>query len=314
MSETKLKVLELVAEGKITPEDAVRLIEALGDEAPPRGGNWRLDLPELHLPKIDLGHLGEVCVELKNAAVEGARKAQGAFQRSRAARYLEFKDYPLAAALPDGAQRCRLELEVSAGKLKLRGETQAELLSGRVKRVPEAPVVLSEMHDGVVDLRVKHSLGRCGLHLSDALPYEIKLANSASDSSLQLESLAVSKLSLDNNAGNVSVALGDKLAPVEVAVSNNAGNVRLRLPATHSVRISVQGNLSSHNLDRCGLELIDGVARSGDWETNPLRVDILLTQNVAGFILDWKRRDGVQVGEAAAAPAAAPGEIPTSDD
>jgi len=307
-SEARLKVLELVAEGKITPDEAVRLLEALSEEAGPShqfGAGLKFQIPELRMPKIDLGQLGDLYVELKKNVVEGARAAQGQFHKSRAARYFEFKDYPLDVALPKGTASCQLNLDVRAGKLKLRGGgTDGELLSGRVKRVPEEPVVLTEQRGGQVELTVRHSLGRCILRASTVPVYRIKLSNSASDSRLNLDELRVEKLDIDNNAGNVIVELGGGVAHVEVEAANNAGNVRLRVPPSHSVRITMSGNLSTHNLERYGLELVEGVAQAADWDENPLRVDILLSQNVASFQLDWKRRDGVSVGD----------EIPTKDD
>ena len=49
-------------------------------------------MPEINIPKIDLGNLGDMYLELKNRVAEGTKEAQGKFRRSRAAKYLEFKD------------------------------------------------------------------------------------------------------------------------------------------------------------------------------------------------------------------------------
>lgn len=302
MSETRMKVLEMVAEGKITPDEAVRLLEALGEENAPTGqhwgSGWKFDMPDIRIPKIDLGQLGELCVELKNSVVEGARKAHGQFKHTRAARYFEFKDYPLSVGMPKGVEKCLLQLDVRAGKLKLRGGgTEGELLAGRVKRVPEEPRVFSEQRGNHVDLTFKHSLGRCGVRVSTVPVYTVKLANAAGDTRLSMEELRVEKLEINNNAGNVVAELGGGVATLNVDIDNNAGNVRLKLPSSHSLRVTVQGSLSTHNLERYGLEVLDGVAIASDWDSNPLRIEVLLGQNVASFQLDWKRRDGVKVGE-----------------
>lgn len=302
MSNEKIKVLEMVAEGKISPEEGVRLIEALGEaDRAGRSGNRRgfpIDMSDVRMPRIDLGHLGQVYVELKKSVTEGARRAQNQFKRSRAGKFFEFRDYPLEIERPEDADRCKLRLDIRAGKLKLKGQDLANrLLVGKVKRAPEAPTILTEVRDGESDITLRHSLGRCLLRTNTAYPYRIHLDNSAADSRLQLENVPVPELNIENNAGSVAAALGEMLDRVNVNVSNNAGNVRLKVPGTHAVKVTPSGTLSTDNLEKFGLMAVDGVAASPDWETNPKGVVIALSQNVASFRLEWNRRDGVQMAD-----------------
>jgi hypothetical protein len=300
MSREKLKVLEMVAEGRITPEEGVRLIEALGeaDRASHSGRrlHWPGDIGDIRLPKIDLGQIGEVCVELKKSVVDTARKAHSHLKRSKAGKYLEFKDYPLSIERPTGVERCKLAFDVRAGKLKLKGEEIGDLLLvGKVKRAPEKPVIITDVRDNVSDVTLRHSLGRCLLRANPTIPYSIALSNAAADSRLQLEQLEVTELDIDNNAGGVMVALGEMAGQVGVNISNNAGSVQLKVPGSHAVRVTSTGSLSSTNLEKLGLEPVDGAASSLDWDDNPRRVDIILDQNVANFNLIWKRSDGVWI-------------------
>jgi len=301
MSREKIKVLEMVAEGKISPEEGVRLIEALGeaDRAGRSGGRqFGFDVGDLRLPKVDLGNLGEVYVELKKSVAEGARKAQNTLKRSRAGKFFEFRDYPLAVERPEGVNRTKLRLDIRAGKLKLKGQDlDNKLIVGKVKRAPEEPVVISEVRDGEDEITLRHSLGRCLLRAATSLPHNIHLDNSAADSRLMMENLAVTELTIENNAGNVNAVLGEKVDELEVACNNNAGNVRLKVPGTHAVKIKPSGTLSTDNLEGLGLLVVDGAATSADWEDNDRRVTIVLHQNVASFKLDWKRRDGIRVTE-----------------
>jgi hypothetical protein len=302
MSNEKIKVLEMVAEGKISPEEGVRLIEALGEaDRAGRSGNRRgfpLDLGDVRMPRIDLGHLGQVYVELKKSVTEGARRAQNQLRRSRAGKFFEFRDYPLEIEKPQNADRCKLRLDIRAGRLKLKGQDLAEkLLLGKVKRAPEAPTVLTELRDGESDITLRHSLGRCLLRTNTTVPYRIHLDNSAADSRLQLENVPVPELNIENNAGSVTAVLGELLDRVVVSVSNNAGNVRLKVPGSHAIKVTPSGTLSTDNLENHGLATIDGVAASSDWETNPKGVVIALSQNVASFKLDWNRRDGVHMAD-----------------
>lgn len=292
LKEERLKVLEMVAQGKIAPEDGVRLLEALGETRKSAG----FDLPHVSVPKIDLGQLGQIVVELKEAAVEGARKAHGHFRRTRAGQMLEFKDFPISVDVPEGVGRCRLSLENRAGKLKVRGgEAEGKLLLGKIKHAPEEPEVLLEVREGVAELGIRHGMGRGSLRLNEALQYGLKVDNAAADSELELEHLAIDNLELDNNAGQLAVRVGGLAPHISLTVKNNAGNIVLRLPESHAVRFVISGALSSHNLAKHGLELVDDVMQSSDYATNPNQVDVVLNQNVANFMLEWKRRDGVEV-------------------
>ena len=84
---------------------------------------------------------------------------------------------------------------------------------------------------------------------------------------------------------------------MNVGIKNNAGNVRIKVPEDYAVKLTASGSLSSHNLEKYGLELEEGVAVSPDWDSNSRGVEIMLRQNVAHFQLDWKRRGGSSVGD-----------------
>ena len=296
MSAEQLKVLEMVAEGKITPEEGVRLLRALGEG---RGGrSLGFDLPEVKIPKIDLGHLGDMCVELKNSVVEGAKKAQGQLKRSRFGRFTELKDFPLSIDRPEGAALLRMRFDVRAGKLKLVGEELAgKLLEGKLKRALEEPLVMLEKRDNEVELRIRQNLGRGLYRISPAMPIKLAVDNAAAEAEYKLAELEVDELSIDNNAGSVMVELGERAAQVKVGIQNNAGSIQLIVPQVFAVKVVPTGSLSSHNLERCGLEIVNGAAVSGDYETNERRVEIVLNQNVSSFKLDWRRGDGVTVEE-----------------
>lgn len=312
MSGEKLKVLELVSEGKITPEEGVRLIEALGEADRKAGsasssrngsgfGGQKFNpfgLGEVKIPKIDLGNLGEVLVEVKNNVVDMGKKAEAGFRRNRASRFFEMNDYPLSIPRHEGLDRARLKLDIRAGKLKLKAAESAgdELASGSLKRTPEEPDLHSEARDGRIEAKLRCSIGRAGLSLNPDVHYALHLSNSAADAKLELAGLLVEELELYNNAGNVNVELGDRAERVRLKVENNAGSVRLALPAHYALRVVCSGSLSSHNFEKYGLEPADGSAQSGDWDDNPRGVEVVLNQNVASFQLDWQRRDGVSVG------------------
>ena len=307
MSREKLKVLEMVAEGKITPEDGVRLIEALGSADRVSGRTGRvlpIDVGEIRLPKIDLGRIGEVCVEVKKTVSEGARKAQRHLRENQSikgtklGRFLDLRDYPISVDRSDTLEKCKLKFDISAGKLKVKGqELEGKLMLGKVKRSPEEPTVITEEKDGQGSVILRHSLGRCLLRLNPEVPMEIKLDNSAADSRLQLDNMKIEDMVIDNNAGSVMAIMGGLADRVSMSISNNAGSVLLKVPGTHAVRIRSTGSLSTDNLEKLGLETVDGYATSNDWETNPKKFEIELSQNVASFKLAWKRSDGVTIGE-----------------
>jgi hypothetical protein len=301
MSREKLKVLEMVAEGKISPEEGIRLIEALGEADRVAGpaargrGGMSVELPDIRIPKIDLGQLGEMVLELKNTVMDTANRATGSLRRTHAGQMFKLSDYPITIERPAQIDLCSLGLEMRAGKLKLRcGDTGGALLKGKLKRAPDEPIVLTEVRNGRSEVQVKAKIGRALLRLNPDLVYKLALDTAAADTRLDLSDAAVDNVNIDNNAGSVHLVLGGKAKRVEIEVNNNAGSVRLGIPAGFAVRVTPSGSLSSNNLERCGLEIVDGVAKSSDWNDNPLGADILLHQNVANFQLDWKRRDGVR--------------------
>jgi hypothetical protein len=312
VSGEKLKVLELVSDGKISPEEGVRLIEALGEADRKSGGASSsgsstgfggqkfnpFGLGDVKIPKIDLGNLGEVLVEVKNNVVDMGKKAEAGFKRSRASRFFEMADYPVLVARPDDLDTAEVRLEVSAGKLKLRAadDQQTDLICGSVKRTPEEPQVSSKVSNNSIQAKIRSSIGRASLTLNPAVRYRLVLGNAAADTRLELAELDVEDLKVDNNAGNVSIELGERATRVNLKMENNAGSIRLAVPAQYAIRIKCSGNLSSHNLEKYGMELTDGNAKSGDWDDNPRGIEIDINQNVASFQLDWQRRDGVSVG------------------
>jgi hypothetical protein len=315
MSGEKLKVLEMVAEGRITPEEGVRLIEALGEADRKAGGGAGssggggstviggqrfnpFGMGEIKIPRIDLGNLGEVLVEVKNNVNDMGKKAEATLRRSRAGRFFDVKDFPLSAPRQGDIKRAKVRFDVRAGKLRVRAaeDTAEQFIEGSIKRTPEEPSLVSEVKDGRLEAALKCSLGRGSISLHPEMSYKLQLSNSAADARLELAGLTVEELEIDNNAGSVAVELGDRVERVAVKIENNAGSLRLAVPAQYAVRFIASGNLSSHNLEKYGMELTDGTAQSGDWHDNPRGVEITLSQNVASFVLEWQRRDGVSVG------------------
>ncbi len=323
MSREKIKILEMVQEGRLTPDEGLRLIEALLD-ADNRGsrstasGGARIDMHELKLPKIDLKGLGEVAVEFQNTMMDTFKRTQRQYKRSKASKYAELKDFPIKIEVPDGIKRCNLNLDIRAGKVKLKaGESGGPLISGKVKRTPTEPVIISEVKGGKADVTLKHSIGRSGLKLNPDLAYTASLHNAAADAHFDLSALDVKDLDIDNQAGNMVVLLGRREERVEMDVRNNAGSVTLHIPEDYALRLEATGSLSKLNLEKYGLDLVDGLAESSDWDDNPRGVSVHLSQNVAAFMIEWKRRDGIDLkanGHRAEAEADLGVTVPVDED
>ena len=302
MSREKIKILEMVQEGRLTPEEGLRLIEAL-HETEQRGSSHashaagaKFDFPDIKLPKIDLKGLGEVAVEFQNTMMDTLKRTQRQYKRSKASKYAEFKDFPVKVEVPEGIRRCNLNLDIRAGKVKLKaGESGGPLLSGRVKRTPTEPVIISDVKGGKADVTLKHSIGRSGFKLNPDLTYVVSLHNAAADAHFDFSQLDVKDFGIDNQAGNMVLLLGTAEDRLEMDVRNNAGSITLHVPENFALRIKASGSLSKLNLEKYGMELHDGLAQSSDWDDNPRGVDIHLSQNVAAFLIEWKRRDGIDL-------------------
>ena len=237
MKEERLKVLEMVAQGKIAPEDGVRLLEALGETRSARAMRCRISACRRSI----------WASWARSSSSSKKRRWKGRARRTATS----------AAAGPGGCwssrtsrsawmcrracSRCNLNLETRAGKLKVRGgEAEGKLLLGKIKHAPEEPEVFLEVREGVAELGVKHGMGRGSLRLNETLSYAFKVDNAAADTELELEELLVDDLEIDNNAGQVVVQLGGRAEHISVAIKNNAGNVTLKLPETHALKFARQ--------------------------------------------------------------------------
>jgi hypothetical protein len=310
MSEERLKVLEMVANGNISAEEGVRLLEALGaserrngHHGPPAaaygapqgqpGGrgkvNIELPLPSLKIPRINMGNLGEMYVELKNSVVDAAKTGYTKLKTTKAGKYLELHDYEVEGPEATGVELCNLRLEAQAASLKMRaGAGDGALMQLKARKVQEQPVLITTFQNGEVEALLKHGLGRCNIDLNPAPLYNLKLHTAASDASFDLSGLRVEELHLENNAGSVGIELGGLVDKVRLKLRCNAGELRVKVPEDYAVRVTCIESLSGHNLDRNGLKLEESVAESEDWDTNSRRVQISLEQNVANFNLKWR--------------------------
>ena len=240
--------------------------------------------------------IGEVAVEFQNTLVDTFKRTQRQYKRSKASRYTELKDFPVKVEVPEAIKRCNLTLDIRAGRVKVKaGESGGPLIQGKVKRTPTEPVIISDVKGGKADVTLKHSIGRSGLKLNPDMAYVASLHNAAADAHFDLSELDIKDLEIDNQAGNMVVQLGSREDRVEMDVRNNAGSITLHIPEDYALRLEATGSLSKLNLEKYGLELVDGLAESSDWDDNPRGVSVHLSQNVAAFLIEWKRRDGIDL-------------------
>ncbi|MCC7477750.1 hypothetical protein IT575_04765 [bacterium] len=312
MSEERLKVLEMVANGVISAEEGVRLLEALGAaerRGPVQGAsmpgpgqgmhghpghrgkiNVELPLPSLKIPRINLGGLGDMYVELKHNLGEVARTGYSRLKSTKAGKYLELHDYEVEGPGAEGVEHCNLKMELQAASLKLKaGDVDTPLISIKARKVQEQPVLITTFQDGQAEAALRHGLGRCGIELSPQPSYSLVLQSAASDASLDLSALRIEDMLLENNAGSVKMQLGSGCERVLLRIRNNAGDVQVKVPHDFAVRVIGRENLSANNFEKYGLKLDEEGAASEDWGTNPRQVEIQLDQNVAHFSLSWRK-------------------------
>lgn len=287
MSQEQLKVLEMVASGKISPADGERLLNAL--RADGRGRTIGFGAGEVRIPRIDLGQVGEVMVEIKKSIREGARQAKHHIREGRMREYVELRDFYLEQDPPSAPMPVELAIESQAGQLKLgAGAPEGKLLSCKSRRVKEPPSISLTETGGKARLKLAHSLGVAKVSLSEAWAYSLSVDNSAADAQLDLSALRVGSLKAANNAGNLALRLGRLVPRVQLDLTNNAGSLSLALDPAYALRIALSGTLSSANLERFGLAQVDGWLQSADWEGAAQRAELLLAQNVASFTLSWR--------------------------
>ncbi len=120
------------------------------------------------------------------------------------------------------------------------------------------------------------------IHLSPDIPMELKIKTGASDSTIDLSRLKLTKLNIDTGASQLSVILPGSTGWTTIAaIKAGAANLDIRVPQTAAARITTQSGLSSTNIDLQRFPKVGAYYQSPDYDRAINKIDLQIETGVA---------------------------------
>ena len=119
--------------------------------------------------------------------------------------------------------------------------------------------------------------------LNNAIPMSMTVKAGASDTTLNLTDLHVTRLKLDVGASSIHVKLPARAGYTEVRGSSGVESVNIEVPEGVAARIRTSGALASISVDRSRFPRIEGAHQSPNYETASNKVDIKLDVGVGSI-------------------------------
>jgi hypothetical protein len=192
---------------------------------------------------------------------------------------------------PESAQSVRANLMMGAGELQVVGAADALMEADFSYNVADwRPRVSYEVAGNTGELSVKQGSGggvRLGgdarkqwnLGFNDEVPIDLRVQMGAGESDLDLDSLALTGLTLEMGAGRTTVDLtGDYKQDFDASIQGGVGQATVLLPSEVGVRARAQGGLGKINAE--------GLQREGDSYVNDAygSSDVTLDVDVQGGV------------------------------
>ncbi|MFN7995237.1 MAG: toast rack family protein [Bryobacteraceae bacterium] len=189
----------------------------------------------------------------------------------------------------NGAKSVQMDVEMSAGELKMRGGA-ASLLDAEFRYNSSArkPEVSYQVDGSVGRLTVKEphhtTVGsnrkiEWDLRLNEDIPIDININLGAGQSRLDLGTIALHSLEVNMGAGDLKLDLtGHPRNDMDIRVNGGVGQATIRLPRRARLDVEAHGGLGSINAN--------GLTKQGDrWVNEPQgNVDSTIHVNVSGGI------------------------------
>jgi hypothetical protein len=112
------------------------------------------------------------------------------------------------------------------------------------------------------------------LYLNDDIIWNMDLSLDAFDSSLNMSGLKIEALSIEGNAGNINLILGNKQDIMKVNIEANAASVKISVPQNTGVKLSLDASLGSNSFKRIEMIRRDGYYISQGYEEAESKIDI----------------------------------------
>ncbi len=289
MGEEQIKILSMLKDGKVTVEEAERLLKLVG-------------LEEKKARKS--GEFTEFAREMPDALVRGmleAFKAVGEVGRSVGKKGKElidvggdrirkkYQERPFRVKLPEGVTEVKIGVEAKVGTMRIKGALDdTETLAKGIHKTISSDVVEYVANTDTPtrgSLLFESEAGSLEAELHPEIIYDLDVENAAGAVKLDLRYLRARSAEIENSLGMVSVKLGNLIEDVNLTINNSAGKVKLVVPSDAGLKISAYGQMGTHNLDEMEL-LRDGEDFvTSDFDNAQTKITVRLEQTVGLFRL-----------------------------
>jgi len=203
-------------------------------------------------------------------------------------------------ALEDSVTQARLVLDVGIVDLRVRASEpgSADLLSATERlfgsrmewsyKLDGTEAVVRGSRDSGSFFRFSRNNFRSGsnrveIYLNEAVPWSIELNTGASEASLDLTEIAVTRLNVKCGMSKVNIELGARADRANVEISAGFASVDLTIPHGVGVKIDTDMSLSGNNFRAAGFQRRDGVWLSPNYDTASKFIDIELDGGFSSF-------------------------------
>jgi hypothetical protein len=179
------------------------------------------------------------------------------------------------------------------------GQTRYDLASVRFDRFTRKPDIDLTKSGGTARLEItRRGRIRSGivigshrhghdwrLSFSEELPLRLKCIGDESEVSLNLESVPLEHLTVENDEGDIYLKVGGKMALVNVEINGYDADFRIRVP--DGCGIKVQGDKYASYLITRGLEEQEGGYISTGFDDAETKVSLMLTDDLRHFSINY---------------------------
>lgn len=201
--------------------------------------------------------------------------------------------------LAGDAKRLNLTLEMSGGRLTVRGGTDSgNMLVARASTRGDKPATSSSVDaGGVYTVKVsqyehsdRHGRDQWIMKVTDSLPVDLKVEGGAARMRLDLSALKIENLELDAGAADVDIVLGSLVPTVKCDLECGAAALDITIPSVAGLRLYRDGVIS--RLSDNDLNLVDRGSHSETEGFSESAVKVEMRVNSALSSLRLRRASG----------------------
>ncbi len=189
--------------------------------------------------------------------------------------------------LPAGATSGQVDLKFGAGRLTVGGTTMALAEGTFVSGAFSKPSVDFSGSSGKVALTVSQKTGSFGnwnlggrltnqwnLKFTPQIPLDFDIDAGACEADLDFSAYKVGRVKADLGASSLAMTFGTLSPSTTAEISAGASDITVRVPSAAGVRVTLDGGLSSNNLDSLGWVKQGKTWTSLDYETAATKITI----------------------------------------